>query len=91
MYQTSCVIKSLNRDIAYFVRPNPWKSLTGDNSKNKDKGQNDPKKEELKAIKMVKELQKKERESEQLHIDPRTSVRRTREKATATCRRIKSG
>jgi hypothetical protein len=41
----------------------------GDNSNNND-GESDPKKEEPKAIKMAKELQKEKRESEQLNIDP---------------------
>ncbi|MGC2570667.1 MAG: hypothetical protein WA364_04075 [Candidatus Nitrosopolaris sp.] len=53
-------------------RSNSWKSLTdkGDNSNNNDEAESDPKKEEPKAIKMAKELQKEKREAEQLNIDP---------------------
>ncbi|MDQ6863458.1 MAG: hypothetical protein M3044_06510 [Thermoproteota archaeon] len=35
-----------------------------------DEGEPDPKKEEPKAIKIAKELQKEQRESKQLDVDP---------------------
>ena len=41
-----------------------------DNSNADDKGELDPKKEEPKAIKIAKELQKEQRESELLDVDP---------------------
>jgi hypothetical protein len=41
-----------------------------DNSNADDKGELDPKKEEPKAIKIAKELQKEQRESKQLDVDP---------------------
>jgi hypothetical protein len=41
-----------------------------DNSNAYDEGELDPKKEEPKAIKIAKELQKEQRESKQLDVDP---------------------
>ena len=41
-----------------------------DNSNAYDEGDLDPKKEEPKAIKIAKELEKEQRESEQLDVDP---------------------
>ncbi len=41
-----------------------------DNSNADDEGEPDPKKEEPKAIKIAKELQKEQRESKQLDVDP---------------------
>lgn len=41
-----------------------------DNSNAYDEGDLDPKKEEPKAIKIAKELQKEQRESKQLDVDP---------------------
>ncbi|MRN68507.1 MAG: hypothetical protein FIO04_02285 [Nitrosopumilales archaeon] len=41
-----------------------------ENSNADDEGELDPKKEEPRAIKIAKELQKEQRESEQLHVDP---------------------
>jgi hypothetical protein len=41
-----------------------------DNSNDNDEVERDPKKEEPKAIKMARELQKEKRESEQLDVHP---------------------
>ena len=41
-----------------------------ENSNADDEGELDPKKEEPRAIKIAKELQKEQRESEQLDVDP---------------------
>jgi hypothetical protein len=41
-----------------------------DNSNDNDEVERDPKKEEPKAIKMPRELQKEKRESEQLDVHP---------------------
>jgi len=41
-----------------------------DNSNADHEGEPDPKKEEPKAIKIAKELQKEQRESKQLDVDP---------------------